>query len=86
MGAVSVEVAGFLNDDSVEESLGRLGQAALGSGISDAALRSLVKITCRAHNVRVEGLDTHGIDEEHLEEMRSVGLIYRPSRCQVKMV
>lgn len=86
MGKQWVEVTGFLNSDSPEESLGRLGQAALDSGISDAALRSLVRLTCQAHDVRIAGLDVHEFDERHLEEMRSISLVHRPKPHEVKMV
>lgn len=86
MSVIRVTVTGFLNDSSLEESLGRLGQAALDSGVSDAALRSLVRLTCQAHNVVVGDLDVHHVDEKHLEEMRGISLIYRPNPGTVKMV
>lgn len=86
MSNTCVRVTGFLNDDSTETSLGRLGLAALDNGISDAALRALVRLTCQAHGVRVHGLDLHHVDEAHLDEMREISLIYRPNRTEVKMV
>lgn len=81
-----VTVTGFLNGDTAEGSLGRLGQAALDSGISDAALRSLVRLTCQAHDVKIAGLDAYEVDEEHLREMKSIGIIHRPKAGEVKMV
>lgn len=81
-----VDVTGFLNSDTAEDSLGRLGQAALDSGISDAALRSLVKLTCLAHDIKIAGLDMHNVEEAHLKEMKSIGIIHRPKTGEVKMV
>lgn len=81
-----VEVTGFLNGDSLEGSLFRLAQGALDGGISDAALRSLVRLTCAAHGLEVAGLDQANFEEEHLGEMKSIQLIHRPTEGQVKMV
>ncbi|MCP9209649.1 hypothetical protein [Streptomyces cucumeris] len=86
MNETWITVTGFLNRDTVEDSLGRLGMAALDSGISDAALRALVRLTCQAHDVQVHGLGVHRFEERHLEEMRGISLIYRPNPGEVKMV
>lgn len=85
MSQIRITVTGFLNDDSLETSLGRLGLAALHNGISDAALRSLVRLTCQAHDVRVFGLDVHHFDEAHLAEMKQICLVHRPNPHDLKM-
>lgn len=86
MSFIRVTVAGFLNDASERESLARLGQAALDGGLSDGALRALVRLTCQAHGIKVTGLNRTDFDDRHLREMRADGLIYRPRPDQVKMI
>lgn len=72
---VPVTWVGFLNGCSPEDSIGRLGQSALESGVSSAAVAALVRLTCQAHGIPVHGLSTDYLDV-HLRELKSLKLIH----------
>ena len=70
---VHIDSVGFLNDTSMRDSIARLGQSALGSGVSSAATAALVRLTCQAHEIRVD--ESHEYLVRHLRELSSLKLI-----------
>ena len=85
MTVQNVRVTGFLNSDSAESSLARLGGAALSSGVGEAALRALVALTCQAHSIPVGGLHCR-IDGVLLDELAGIALVYRSGENEIKLV
>lgn len=82
---VRIDQIGFLNGDDLADSVGRLGQSALRSGVSSAATAALVRLTCQAHGVQVTGLSRDYLDV-HLEELHSLRLVYWTGGSSLKMV
>jgi len=85
MTNVHISAVGFLNGDTPEKSIGRLGMGVLPSGVSPLATATLVRLTCQAHNVQVAGL-SRSYDEEILRELTSIKLIFWPGGDTVLMV
>ncbi len=81
---VHIEIVGFLNDDSMRDSIARLGQSALESGVSTAATAALVRLTCQAYGIRVD--ESHDYLVRHLKELDSLSLIYWRGTDFVKLV
>lgn len=84
LDTIHVTSVGFLNDTSERDSIGRLGQSTLSSGVSSAATAALVRLTCQAHGIRVD--ESHGYLIRHLEELSSISLIWWAGTNEVKMV
>lgn len=85
MTTVRIDKIGFLNLDTLEASIGRLGMSTLPSAVSPLATATLVRLTCQAHGVKVGGLGTH-YEEALLEELHSIRLIFWPGGDTVQMV
>lgn len=85
MAKVRINTIGFLNEDTPEQSIGRLGMASLPSGVSPLAVRELNRLTCQAHGVRVAGL-TPDYEEALLTELGALKLIFWPGGDTVQMV
>lgn len=86
MGQRRITKVDFLNKDTFEESIGRLGMSALHNGVSPEAIAVLVRLTCQAHGVQVVGLHTT-YDETLLKELASISLIFwREGAGKVSMV
>jgi hypothetical protein len=84
LDTIRIKTVEFLNDDSMRDSIARLGQSALKSGVSTAATAALVRLTCQAHGIRVD--ESHDYLVRHLRELHRLGLIYWPETDLVKMV
>lgn len=84
LDTVHIATVEFLNDDSMRDSIARLGQSALEFGVSTAATAALVRLTCQAHGIRVG--ENHYYLGCHLEELNSLSLIYWRGISLVKMV
>jgi hypothetical protein len=79
-----VNSVGFLNDTSERDSIARLGQSALDSGVSSAATAALVRLTCQAHGIDVGASREYLI--RHLEELSGLSLIWWAGTSEVKLV
>lgn len=84
LDTIRVTSVGFLNDDSMRDSIARLGQSALDSGVSSAATAALVRLTCQAHDIRVD--ESHDYLVRHLEELSALGLVWWAGTSEVKLV
>jgi hypothetical protein len=85
MSAVRINEVGFLNQDTPEHSIGRLGMSSLPGGVSPLATVALVRLTCQAHGVKVGGLGPH-YEAALLKELHSIRLIFWPGGDTVQMV
>lgn len=85
MATVLINEVGFLNEDTLKQSVGRLGMATLPSGVSPLATATLVRLTCQAHGVQVAGLSRE-YEENLLKELASIKLIFWPGGNAVQMV
>jgi hypothetical protein len=74
----------FLNDDSMRDSIGRLGQSTLENGVSTAATAALVRLTCQAHGICVDGSRDYLV--RHLRELHRLRLVHWAGADLVKMV
>lgn len=84
LDTIDVTSVGFLNDTSMRDSIARLGQSTLTSGVSSAATAALVRLTCHAHGIQVDQGRTCMV--RHLKELHSLRLIYWPGGSEVKLV
>lgn len=84
LDTIRIKTVEFLNDDSMRDSIGRLGQSTLANGVSTAATAALVRLTCQAHGIRVD--ESHDYLVRHLRELHGLGLVYWPETDLVKMV
>lgn len=84
LDVIRIETVTFLNDDSMQDSIGRLGQSTLENGVSTAATAALVRLTCQAHGVRVD--ESHTYLVRHLRELHRLSLIHWNGTDLVKMV
>lgn len=82
---VRINEIDFLNADDLADSVGRLGQSTLRSGVSSAATAALVRLTCQAHGIQVAGLSRDYLNV-HLEELHSLRLVYWTGGNSLKMV
>lgn len=85
MTTVLINKIGFLNQDTLEDSIGRLGMSTLPSAVSPLATATLARLTCQAHGVKVGGLGTR-YEEALLKELHSIRLIFWPGGDTVQMV
>jgi hypothetical protein len=85
MASVVITKIEFLNCDTMEDSIGRLGMSTLRNAVSPLATAALARLTCQAHGVQVAGLHTW-YEEEILKELHSIRLIYWTDGDTVKMV
>jgi hypothetical protein len=82
---INITTVGFLNSDTPETSIGRLGLGTLPSGVSPLATVALVQLTCQAHGVRIGG-QSRQYDEKLLEELTSIKLIFWRGGDTVQLV
>ena len=85
MAKIRINTIGFLNEDTPEQSIGRLGMATLPGGVSPLAVQELARLTCQAHGVRVGGL-TPVYEETLLKELHSLRVIFWLGDDTVQMV
>lgn len=85
MADIHIHHVGFLNEDTVENSLGRLGMAVLPSGVSPLATTALVRLSCQAHGEAVAGL-SQLYDERLLGQLTGCGLISWSGGDAVRLV
>ncbi|AXH66320.1 hypothetical protein SEA_SATIS_161 [Streptomyces phage Satis] len=79
-----INSVGFLNDTSERDSIARLGQSALDSGVSSAATAALVRLTCQAHGINVGASREYLV--RHLEELSGLSLIWWAGTSEAKLV
>lgn len=84
LGSFLVNSVGFLNDTSERDSIARLGQSALDSGVSSAATAALARLTCQAHGVNVGVSNVYLV--RHLKELSGLSLIWWAGTSEVKLV
>lgn len=85
MALVRITKVEFLNKDTLENSLGRLGLSTLPGGVSPLATAALVGLTCQAHGIQVGGI-RRDYEETLLRELASIKLIFWPGGDTVQMV